>query len=100
VKNVVALFALVGALPSIAGAAGISRVCYSKAETAVKKQAQPGYYDRDGIEALSCELAANQKAVLCEVGALKGEGAAADTYRVVLNASCSRVFRVDLIGEE
>lgn len=86
--------------PKAANAAEVNSACYAKAEAAVKNQAEPGYYDADGIDALDCVIAPNKKAVVCEVGAYKGNGAAADSYRVVLNASCTKVFRVELTGEE
>lgn len=99
-KNFVVLGLLIAGMSNVANAAQVNRVCYSKAETAVKRQAERGYYDRNGIQALSCDIASNGKAVICEVGAFKGDGAASDTFRVVLNASCSRLFRVELTGEE
>lgn len=57
-------------------------------------------YDRDGIEAYKCELAANRAAVICEVSAAKGDGAASDTYRTILTKSCTKVLRVELLFEE
>ncbi len=74
--------------------------CYREAAKFAEQQAEYDYYDKDGFESHRCELAANKKAVICEVSAAKGDGAATDTYRVVLNASCSKAHRVELIGEE
>ncbi len=74
--------------------------CYAQAAKFAEDQAEHGYYDKDGFEAHQCEMAPNKKAVICEVSASKGDGAATDTYRVVLNASCSKAHRVELIGEE
>ena len=98
-KKLIVLGLLMAGASSIASAAQIDRACFAKAAAAVERQS-PGYYDRDGVEALSCGLAPNKKAVICDVGASKGDGAASDTYRVVLNASCTKVFRVELTGEE
>ena len=77
-----------------------SRKCYPVAEAAVKKQAKKGYYDKNGIEAYNCEYAENGMVVLCDVSASKGQGAATDTYSVVLDVSCDYAMRVDLVGEE
>lgn len=74
--------------------------CAKRAERAVSRFVKPGVYDKDGFEAYDCTLGANKRVMICEVVAAKGDGAAADTYRVVLNAECSRTFRVELIGEE
>lgn len=86
--------------PAFAKAGEISTQCYLKAETAVEQFAQPGYYDEDGFQAFNCELASNQKAMICDVGALKGGGEASDTFRVVLSAACDKIYRVELTGEE
>ena len=75
-------------------------LCHSKAEKAVTRFAESSHYDKNGFEAYACEQASNKAAVICEVSASKGDGAASDTYRVVLNTNCSYVFRVELIGEE
>ncbi len=77
----------------------VSKQCYSKAASAVEEFADGGY-DEDGFWAYDCQLADNKKAVVCDVGASKGNGDATDTYRVVLNKSCNKVFRVELTGEE
>jgi hypothetical protein len=98
-KNLMFLTFLVAA-PAFAKTSEISTKCYLKAEAAIEKFAQPGYYDEDGFQAFNCELASNQKAVICDVGALKGGGEASDTFRVVLSASCDKVYRVELTGEE
>lgn len=57
-------------------------------------------YDLDGFQANQCVLADNQAAVVCELSAFKGEGAALDTYLVVLNKTCKKTLRIELIGEE
>jgi len=74
--------------------------CYKTAATAVERQAEVGYYDQNGIATAECAPAPNRRAWICSVAAYKGDGAAADTYRVVLNSSCTRAYRVELIGEE
>ena len=84
----------------VAKADPISKKCYAKAETAVAETVVKSYYDKDGFDAYMCEVAENQKVIICEVTAMKGKGKATDTYRVVLNKSCTVDFRVDLIGEE
>lgn len=58
------------------------------------------YYDHDGLHVINCQLASNNRAILCEVNADKGNGAATDSYLAVLNLSCNYTFRVELIGEE
>jgi len=73
--------------------------CATVAERAVTKKV--GWkYDRNGIWAFQCVIAPNNAAFICELGASKGDGAAVDTYRAVLNKTCTKTFRVDLIGEE
>lgn len=67
--------------------------CYTKAAAAVR-------YSGEEAEAHECTLAPNGKAVICEVAAYKGGGDAVDTWRVVLNKTCTKVFRTELIGEE
>lgn len=74
--------------------------CAKKAEQAVDRFVEKDYYDKDGFETYDCIVAKNNKAMICEVIAAKGDGAASDTYRVVLNLDCSRTYRVELIGEE
>lgn len=67
--------------------------CFTLAENNVR-------YAGEEAEAYKCKLATNGGAVICEVAAYKGGGDAVDTWRVVLNKTCSRVLRSDLIGEE
>lgn len=78
----------------------IPNVCYNRAEKSVGKVSEDGQYDDDGISARDCGYARNGRAVICEVSASKGDGAATDIYRVVLNKQCSKTFRVELISEE
>ena len=73
--------------------------CFKKAAVATAKFAGSGY-DKDGFETYECALAPNKAVILCNVAASKGEGAAIDTYRVILDKACNKVFRVDLTGEE
>lgn len=77
----------------------ISKQCYDQAASAAEELANGGY-DENGFWAFDCRLADNKKVVVCDVGASKGNGDATDTYRVVLNKSCTHVFRVELTGEE
>lgn len=75
--------------------------CAAKAEKAVARFVEEEtHYDKNGFETYDCVIAKNNKAMICEVNAYKGEGAANDTFRVVLNLSCNRVYRVEMIGEE
>lgn len=77
----------------------IPQSCYGKAESAVERRFSYRY-DAEGFEAYDCQKNSTGKVVNCEVSASKGDGAATDTYRVTMDLTCSRVFRVDLIGEE
>jgi hypothetical protein len=67
--------------------------CITLAENTVRYAGEEAY-------AYDCKLAPNRVVVLCEVAAFKGGGDAVDTWRVVLNKTCSRVYRAELIGEE
>lgn len=77
----------------------IANECYWNAQTFVSLQSGRDY-DQDGLHAYSCFLAPNKKAVICDVSASKGDGAATDTYRVVMNLTCTKAYRVELTGEE
>lgn len=57
-------------------------------------------YDREGFRGLDCEVSPKGRAIICKVAASKGDGAAIDTYQVVMNMDCSKAFRIDLVGEE
>ena len=81
-------------------AESIQKECYARSEKAVKRSSSPDRYDKDGIEAQRCSIAANKAAVVCEVSASKGDGAASDTYTVVLAQNCKKVLRLELTGEE
>ncbi len=82
-----------------ASAGEIAKQCYWNAQNFVSLQAERTY-DEDGFHAYGCFIAPNKKAVICEVSASKGDGAATDTYRVVMNLSCSKAYRVEMTGEE
>jgi hypothetical protein len=77
----------------------ISSLCYRNAAK-FAEEAATGNYDEDGFYAYECFLAPNRAAVICDVSASKGEGDATDTYRVVMNKSCRKAFRVEMTGEE
>lgn len=98
-KAVCVLFAML-MTSGFVSAAQSNPACYSKANEAVEQFVDRIDYDANGFETYECFLASNQKAVICEVSASKGDGAAIDTYRVVLNRNCTKIFRVELIGEE
>lgn len=76
-----------------AQAFAVPNKCYSKSATAVR-------YSGEEAEAHECAFAPNGKVVICEVAAYKGGGDAVDTWRVVLNKTCTKVLRTELIGEE
>lgn len=76
-----------------AQAFAVPNKCYTKAAAAVR-------YSGEEAEAHECKLAPNGGAVICEVAAYKGGGDAVDTWLVVLNKTCTKVFRTELIGEE
>ncbi|CAN5596833.1 hypothetical protein BH10BDE1_BH10BDE1_31620 [soil metagenome] len=78
----------------------VSEICYAKAESAVTKFVEPGMYDLDGILADDCRKSPRGNAVVCQVSASKGDGAASDSYLALLSADCLRVYRVELTGEE
>lgn len=78
----------------------VPKKCSTKAESSLKTHLEGQNYDKDGFHAFACSLAPNKAVVICQVSASKGDGAATDTYQVVLNKSCTRFFRIDLIGEE
>lgn len=101
-KKLVLALLMMG-ISSLTLAVQAKTVCETRAEAAVAKfvQAQDkDYYDQDGFYAYECVLAPNKKAVLCDVSASKGDGAANDSYLAVLNESCTRAYRVQLTGEE
>ena len=98
-KYFILMFAIVG-VTNGAHAEGIHRACYSRAEKATERFAEPDHYDANGFTAFHCDLAPNGQAVICDVSASKGNGAATDTYRVVLSRSCTKTYRVELTGEE
>lgn len=74
--------------------------CYQTAKSALGIELAGENYDNDDYYDGGCSLADNKKAVLCLLGASKGDGAATDTYLVVLNKICTHVFRIQLVGEE
>lgn len=98
-KNIL-LMTLLFTSSGVASAAQVTPACYSKASASVENFVEKDYYDENGFFAFECVVAENNKVVICGVGASKGEGAATDTYRVVLNNSCTKSFRVEMIGEE
>lgn len=90
---------LIAFTAATSNAAPIPAYCEENAASSVESKFSDDY-DREGFEGYKCEKSPRGKAVVCEVAASKGDGAAIDTYRVILNASCSKTFRVELIGEE
>ncbi len=85
------IFAMVSLMSAQAFA--VPSRCYTKAAAAVR-------YSGEEAEATECTLAPNGAAVICDVAAYKGGGDAVDSWRVVLNKSCSKVLRTELMGEE
>lgn len=84
---------------SVSAYANIPAACYAKAEAATEKFAD-SYYDKNGFSAYDCAIAPNGGAVICDVSASKGDGAAIDGYRAVLSLDCKKVYRVELTSEE
>lgn len=78
----------------------LNNKCYRNAARAVSRFVEPNYYDKDGIETMKCAVSPCGSAVVCDVMASKGDGAATDTFMVVLDSSCTKSFRVELTGEE
>lgn len=74
-------------------------ICEKNAEIFAERGAEQEY-DKGGFETLDCALAPNKKVMVCNVGASQGDGAVVDMLRVVMNASCTRALRVELISEE
>ena len=97
-QTVLAVSILLGSTLS-ASASEVAKVCFGSAQKFVAAQAERNY-DEDGFNAYECFVAPNKKAVICDVSASKGDGAATDTYRVVMNLSCSKAYRVEMTGEE
>ncbi len=98
-KSLLVIFPLL-LFSTITNADELDPKCKAKAEKAVARFVEEEKYDENGFETYDCILAKNNKAMICEVNASKGDGAANDTYRVVLNLNCDRTYRVELIGEE
>jgi hypothetical protein len=80
-------------------AASIPEYCDVNAASFVEKIYSDSY-DREGFEGFDCEVSPRGRAIICKVAASKGDGAALDTYQVVMNLKCSKAFRIDLVGEE
>lgn len=97
-KLILSLITILGAHLSLA--AQVKPTCQLMAEQAVSIHTGSNDYDENGFEAFNCVQASNRRVVICDVSASKGNGAAMDTYRVVLNLTCTKVFRVELMGEE
>ena len=75
--------------------------CFIKAQVLLTSFVEElGIYDQDGIEAYDCALAKNKAAIICDLSASKGDGAAVDTYKLVMDKKCSIAYRYELIGEE
>lgn len=81
-------------------ASDIPAQCFIKATKAVEKSTTTGGYDTNGVETLECKLADNKAVYLCQVAASKGDGAAMDSYLVVLTKTCSKALRLELSSEE
>ncbi len=80
-------------------ALAIPKLCYTRSENAVESF-RPHFYDKKGIEADQCRISKDSQIVYCDVSAMKGEGAASDSYRVYLDRNCTKVLRLKLVGEE
>ncbi len=97
----ITLAAIVFSLTQVAFAQSFPKNCLKAAEKAVEKATKGQHYDKDGFsDNSSCLMASNKAVVVCEVYASKGGGDAYDTYRAVLNKTCTKTFRVELTGDE
>lgn len=85
---------------SISIASDIPASCFTKAAKAVERAIADRSYDANGFNTLECKLASNKAVYLCQVAASKGDGAAMDSYLVVLSKTCSKALRVELASEE
>jgi hypothetical protein len=86
---------------TLAHAGTVPVVCIQNAAKFVESAVDADKYDREGFEAFECRKANLGRIVICDVAAPKGGGEAMDTYRVVMNKTCTRTLRpVDLVGEE
>jgi hypothetical protein len=86
---------------STSRAANVPVACEGNAESFLEGyQDLQDRYDREGFMTTECSVSPRGSAVVCEVGASKGDGAAIDTYMVVMNKKCTRLFRIVLTGEE
>jgi hypothetical protein len=74
--------------------------CYSNAEIFTEKFAETKNYDAKGFKAFQCIIASNGRVVICDVSAYKGNGEGVDTYKTVMNLSCTEPLRVEVTGEE
>lgn len=75
--------------------------CFIKAQVLLTDFVKDrGIYDEDGIEAEECSLVKNKAAIICDLSATKGDGAAVDRYVIVMDKKCSIAYRYELIGEE
>lgn len=85
-------------------AENVPGICYDNAATFAEaftlKSPYGARYDREGFQAYECYKSPVGKAIVCDVAASKGDGAALDTYRVVMNITCKKPFSVTLTGEE
>jgi hypothetical protein len=80
-------------------------LCEDAAVMAVYVRHSERFLHADGsvsrtLQPATCEKARNQKVNICDVDGDNGEGAGDIYFRVVLNTTCDRVLRVELVGEE
>lgn len=85
------------AIVSFSASAASFKACEIKAEKVISKKSR---YKGEEVTAYDCDLAPNRAVVICEVAANKGDGAATDTWKVVLSRDCSEVYEMEMIGEE
>ncbi len=77
--------------------ASMAGVCESRASRAAQNTVEDPEFR---VEMVSCALAPNKKVTICDVSGSNGDGAGDKEYRVVLDRSCKKVYRIDLTGEE
>lgn len=101
IKPIQFFLVLVLSLNVTASVYNVPSKCFIKAEVLLSSFVEGlGLYDEDGIEAYVCNLASNKVVIVCELSATKGDGAAVDTYKLVMDKKCSKAYRYELVGEE
>lgn len=97
------IFAILLVMPFASNSfAGEFRHCENAAATFLEPEVAGEGYDEgeDAFMGYNCRKSTDQRVVVCDVGVSKGDGAATDTYQVIMNSTCTSMFDFELIGEE